>query len=179
MKTASMCAALIATSVLAIASIARADVSDVSPTGFQLQVIVHVTAPPDKIYAAITQPSKWWNSQHTFSGSAANMTLDARAGGCFCETLPNGGSVEHLTVVGAIPGQLLRMRGALGPFQGSGIQGSMTWALAPAEGQTTLTVTYDLGGHMKGGFGDWPKKADAMVTEQVTRLKKFVETGTP
>src|SRR5262249_46273108 len=110
---------------------------------------------------------------------AANMTLDAKAGGCFCEMLPNGGSVQHLEVVSAMPGKQLRMRGALGPFQGSGVDGAMTWALAASAGQTDLTVTYDLGGHMKGGFVDWPQKADAMVSEQVARLKKLVETGAP
>jgi len=161
------------------AAAARADVSDVSPFGFQLRIAVHVAATPDRVYAAIIQPSKWWDSGHTFSGNAANMSLDAKAGGCFCEALPDGGSVEHLSVVTAIPGKLLRMRGALGPFQGSGVEGSMTWSLEAAGGETELTVTYDLGGHMKGGFGDWPQKANAMVTEQVTRLKKLVETGAP
>ena len=160
-------------------AMAKADVADVSPTGFQLHIAVHIAAPPDKVYAALIQPAKWWSSDHTFSGSAANLTLDAKAGGCFCEALPNGGSVEHLTVATAMPGKTLRLRGALGPFQGSGIEGAMTWSLEAAGGQTDLTVTYDLGGHMKGGFGDWPQKADAMVTGQVTRLKKFIETGAP
>jgi uncharacterized protein YndB with AHSA1/START domain len=170
-------AALIAVLLTSVA--AKADVADVSPTGFQLRIAVHVAAPPDKVYAAIVQPAKWWNSDHTFSGSAANLTLDAKAGGCFCEALPNGGSVEHLTVAAVMPGKMLRMRGALGPFQGSGIEGAMTWSLEATGGQTDLTVTYDLGGHMKGGFGDWPQKANAMVSEQVARLKKFVETGAP
>ena len=141
--------------------------------------MTHIAAAPDKVYAALIQPSKWWNSDHTYSGSAANLTLEAKAGGCFCETLPSGGSVEHLSVATVIPGQQLRMRGALGPFQGHGMEGAMTWSLAAVGGQTDLTVTYDLGGHMTGGFGDWPKKADAMVTEQVMRLKKFIETGLP
>ena len=158
---------------------ALADVVDVSPTGFQLSITVHLAAPSDRVYAALIQPAKWWNAQHTFSGSAANLTLDAKAGGCFCETLPNGGSVKHQEVVFAAPGQVLRMRGALGPFQASGVEGALTWSLAAMGGETNLTVTNDMGGHMKGGFGDWPAKADAMISEQVSRLKKFVETGAP
>ena len=158
---------------------ANADVVEVSTTGFQLRTEVHVAATPDKVYAALVQPAKWWNSEHTFSGSAANLSLEPKAGGCFCETLANCGSVMHLIVAAAMPGKQLRLRGALGPFQGSGMDGAMTWSLAAAGAQSDLVVTYDLGGHMKGGFADWPQKADAMVTNQVSRLKAFVETGTP
>jgi uncharacterized protein YndB with AHSA1/START domain len=164
---------------IAAGQVASADVVDVSPTGFQLSVAVHIAAPPDRVYAALIQPSKWWNSDHTFSGSAANLTLEAKAGGCFCEKLASGGSVSHLTVVSAMPGKQLRLRGALGPFQGSGVDGALTWSLAAAGAETDLTVTNDMGGHMKGGFGDWPAKADAMISDQVARLKKFVETGAP
>jgi hypothetical protein len=32
---------------------------------------------------------------------------------------------------------------------------------------------------MKGGFGKWPTLADLMLAEQMTRLKKFIETGSP
>ncbi|MBI1211173.1 MAG: ATPase [Alphaproteobacteria bacterium] len=158
---------------------AHADVTDVSPTGFQLQVKAHIAAAADKVYATIVEPAKWWNPGHTWSKNAANLSIDAKAGGCFCEALPGGGSVEHLSVATAMPGKLLRMRGALGPFQGSGLAGSMSWEMTGAGQETDLVVTYDLGGHMVGGFGEWPQKADAMVSEQVARLKKFIETGSP
>jgi hypothetical protein len=59
------------------------------------------------------------------------------------------------------------------------MDGAMTWVLSDAKGETDLVVTYDLGGHIKGGFADLPQAANGMVTEQVTRLKKFVETGAP
>ena len=67
-----------------------------------------------------------------FSKSAANLTLDAKAGGCWCETLPDGGSVEHLVVVFADPGKTLVMRGALGPLQGLGVEGALSIVLKPA-----------------------------------------------
>lgn len=158
---------------------AYADITDSSPSGFQLRVAVHIAATPDKVYAALIAPAKWWSPAHTYSKSAANLSIDAKAGGCFCEKLPEGGSVEHLTVASVFPGKLLRLRGALGPFQGHGVDGAMTWELNAANGETDLVVTYDLGGHIKGGFGDWPAAANGMVTEQVGRLKKFVESGTP
>jgi uncharacterized protein YndB with AHSA1/START domain len=162
-----------------VSGLAFADVTDVSQTGFQLQIKTHIVAPPGKVFATIIEPAKWWSSSHTYSQSAANLSIDAKAGGCFCEKLPGGGSVQHLMVAAVIPGQLLRMRGALGPFQQFGMEGAMSWQLTATGQETDLTVTYDLGGHLAGGFGDWPQKANGMVSEQVARLKKFIETGSP
>jgi hypothetical protein len=36
-------------------------------------------------FAEAIHPERWWNDAHTWSGSAANLSLDARAGGCWCE----------------------------------------------------------------------------------------------
>lgn len=158
---------------------AFADVSDVDAGGFTIREAVHVNAGADKIYAVLIAPQNWWSSKHTFSGSAANMSLDARAGGCWCETLPNGGSVLHLTVVNAVPGKLLRMKGALGPFQSMAVDGVMTWSLAPAGAGTDVTLAYAVAGYTKGGFTNISQGADAVLGEQAARLKLYVETGSP
>jgi hypothetical protein len=71
----------------------------------------------------IVQPATWWDSRHTWSGSAANLSLAAASGGCFCERLPNGGSVLHMSTVNAVPNQKLVLFGALGPLQTSGAAG--------------------------------------------------------
>jgi uncharacterized protein YndB with AHSA1/START domain len=165
--------------VAAQAIAARATVVDVAPNGFTLSETAHIAAMPDKVYAALIAPSHWWSAEHTFSHDAANLSLDARAGGCWCETLPNGGSVQHLIVVLASPGKMLRLRGALGPFQGLGVDGAMTWTLAAAKDGTDLTLTYALGGYNKGGFDAWSKGADGVLAEQVVRLKRYIETGSP
>jgi uncharacterized protein YndB with AHSA1/START domain len=157
---------------------ARAEVVETSASGFALSRTVHIAAPADRVYAALIQPSKWWNSQHTYSGSATNLTLDARAGGCFCETW-SGGSVQHLVVVDAEPGKILRMRGALGPFQGQGVSGVLTFTLKASAGGTDLTLDNITGGYRKGGFGKWPSLADAMLADQMILLKRYLETGSP
>ena len=160
-----------------IASPAPAGVIDASSNGFTIQILQHIDAPPAKVYAALISPAKWWSSDHTFSGSAANLHLDARAGGCWCETLAGGGSVSHLTVVYVDPGKALRLRGALGPFQAFGVDGAMTWALKPGHGGTDLSLTYALGGYSKEGFDKLSKGADGVLTEQVSRLKRLAEEG--
>ncbi len=156
-----------------------AAVVDQVQNGFAIQQKLHIAAPTDKVYAALLAPGKWWSSDHTFSHSAANLALDARAGGCFCETLPGGGSVQHATVAIAMPGALLRLRGPLGPFQGQGVDSALTFTLKAAGDGTDLTLDNVVGGYMKGGFGNWPTAADGMLAATIARLKTFVETGSP
>src|SRR3546814_10432451 len=72
------------------------------------------------IYRLLSQPGRWWNGAHSYSGSAANLRLEPVAGGCFCEALPGEegrvGSVEHARVIHAAPDRQLRLSGALGPL---------------------------------------------------------------
>jgi hypothetical protein len=152
-----------------------AEVLSSGQNGFDIHESVHVAATPQKAYAALLQPARWWSSNHTFSGNAANLTLEARAGGCWCETLPDGGSVEHMHVVYVAPNNSLRLRGALGPFQGLGVEGAMTWSLKGSANTTEISVTYILGGYSKDGFEGAAKGVDQVLGEQLQLLKKFIE----
>jgi uncharacterized protein YndB with AHSA1/START domain len=156
-----------------------AEVASVAGNGFEIRDIAHTAAPPDKVYALLLQPARWWNSDHTFSGSAANLKLDARAGGCWCETLPGGGSVEHLRVVYVSPGKTLRLRGALGPFQGLAVEGVMTWSVKSAADGTDISFTYAVGGYAKDGFDEVSKVTDRVLGEQMERLKKLADEAAP
>ena len=158
---------------------ARAAVIDLAANGFSVVEKTHISASPDKIYAALVTPARWWSSKHTFSQDAANLTLDPVAGGCWCEKLANGGTVQHLVVVQAVPAKALVMRGALGPLQGLGVEGAMTISLKPATDGTDLSLTYNIGGYLKDGFASWAAPVDGVLGEQVTRLKAFIETGSP
>lgn len=154
---------------------AAAEVVSVGPNGFEVRETAHVAAASGKAYAALLRPARWWNSDHTYSRSAANLTLDARAGGCWCETLPEGGSVEHLLVVYVAPGKVLRMRGALGPLQGMGVDGAMTWSAKASAGGTDVTLSYVVGGYAKDGFDALSKGVDQVLAEQLERLKKIID----
>ncbi len=157
----------------------HAAVSDVAANGFSVIEKVHISASPDKVYDAFVSPAQWWSSAHTFSHSAANLTLDTKAGGCWCEALPNGGSVLHMSVVFAAPGKALVMRGALGPLQGLGVEGAMTISLKPAADGTELSLTYNVGGYLKDGLQSWAGPVDNVLGEQMGRLKSLIETGSP
>ena len=166
-----------AVSILAaiIGERANAEVVGVAGNGFEIRETAHTAASSDKVYAALLLPAHWWSSDHTFSGSAANLVLDAHAGGCWCETLPGGGSVEHLRVVFVSPGKTLRLRGALGPFQGLAVDGVMTWSVKSVAEGTDVTFAYSIGGYAKDGFDELSKMTDHVLGEQMERFKKSVD----
>lgn len=157
-----------------------AEVADLGANGFTIKIVTSIHAAPADVYKKlIHNVGDWWNSQHTFSGDAHNLSIEERAMGCFCEKLPNGGAVRHMEVLYFQPGQVLRMSGAIGPFQGMGAAGALTFTLKPEAGGTNLEVTYALVGYQSQGMSSWAAPADGMLTEQVTRLKNYVETGNP
>jgi uncharacterized protein YndB with AHSA1/START domain len=171
----------LAVALLLVALPACATLVEVTPNGFAVRHEVTLAAPPDAAWRTLLDVARWWNPDHTFSGSAANLSIDARPGGCFCEKLADGGGVEHLRVVYLAPGRQLRMAGALGPLQGSGLAGSMTWQFAEAPGGARLVLTYSVGGYMQGGFEKIAPAVDRVLGEQVQRLKAAVDatTGDP
>jgi uncharacterized protein YndB with AHSA1/START domain len=165
--------------VLAVVGATRAEVKSVAPNGFEVASAATIAAPPDRVYSVLGEISRWWSSSHTFSHDAANLSIDLHAGGCFCERLKNGGSVQHLQVIYAAPGEGLRLRGALGPLQVEGVDGTLSWALKPAEGGTTIAQSYVVGGYIRDGMEQWAPKIDRVLDEQLQRLKSFVEGGSP
>ncbi len=166
--------------VLLFASAAFAEIVDITPTGFVVKHSTTIGATPEQVYEALTRHvGDWWSPDHTYSHDAHNLSIDARPGGCFCEKLPGGGGVEHMTVVFLSPGHILRMTGATGPLQEWGLAGSMTWTLAPSNGSTKLEFSYSVGGYKQGGFEKIAPTIDAVFGEQLNRLKAFVETGKP
>jgi len=159
-----------------LAGAAGAEVTDRSAAGFEVTEKATIAAPAAKVYAALLTPGAWWSSQHSWSGSAKNLSIDLAAG-CFCEKLPNG-HVRHMTVVLADGKTTLRLFGGLGPLQFTGASGHLAFVLKPAGEATELTLTYDVGGYAKGGLAEqWAAPVDGVLGEQVGRLRKYLENG--
>jgi hypothetical protein len=55
----------------------------------------------------------------------------------------------------------------------------MTWKLTGGPNSTRLELSYSVGGFIMGGFEKIAPAVEAMLREQVDRLKLFVETGKP
>lgn len=158
-------------------NIGIAEVVDSSENGFVVKNDALIAAPPAKVYAALLHIGSWWDPEHTYSGDSHNMSIVAKPGGCFCERLPSGGGIQHMTVVYLAPAKILRMSGALGPLQPLGVAGSLDWKLTPTESGTKLDLTYTVGGYRKGGLRELAAPVDSVLRGQLMRLKSFVETG--
>lgn len=155
----------------------QAEVKSVNDIGFEVAKTVTVRGDPARAYAALGQPGLWWSSEHTYSGDAKNMTMLLRPGGCFCEALPKDkGAIEHGRVVFTQPGKTLRLSAALGPLGEEGVSGVLTFALKPAEGGTQVTMNYVVGGYVRGGPKRWAPAVDAVLGEQLDRLKAYLDS---
>lgn len=171
--------ACIVASSLVLAGPAAADVLDAAAGGFTVQTVVEIAAPPEIVYAKLSQEvGSWWDSAHTYSGDAARLSIDPRPGGCFCERL-DGGGVQHMEVVYAQPATRLRLQGGLGPLQGEAVTGRLTFELEEKGEGTRLTLVYKVVGYVPTGLEAWAAPVDGVLAEAVARLKRFVESGSP
>lgn len=175
LRTLSGVVAAAAAAVLLLAPGAGAEVVDAGATAFTVRTTVTIARNTAAVYDAFTQHiGEWWDASHTYSGVASNLSLAARAGGCFCEQLETGG-VEHMAVVYAERGKMLRLRGGLGPLQALTVTGVWTLTLQEQNGKTMLESTYAVGGYTKDGLTALAPLVDRVMTEQLTRFQRFAE----
>ena len=166
--------------LIAASPSAVAEISSTSSDGFVLSYSRRIDASAAKVFAALASIDRWWNSAHTYSGDAANMSIEAHAGGCFCERWTDG-SVEHGRVIMVMRDRLLRVQAALGPLQGRALSGILTFQLKPdeqaAERATLLTMTYVVNGASASGLDKSAPAVNDVLGEQFARLARYIETG--
>lgn len=159
-----------ALAAIAIPAAAAANVVQQDERGFRIIHIVETDAAPDAVWRTLVEPSTYWNGSHSFSGDAANLSLDLAPGGCFCENAEKL-SVEHARVIYSEPGVRLRMRGSLGPLQQDAVTGILTFVLREREtGGTTISLEYSVSGNFRGALASLAAAVDGVITEQGNRL---------
>jgi uncharacterized protein YndB with AHSA1/START domain len=162
--------------LIATAAAAYAEVKSAASDGFLVSYTKRLDAPPANVYAALATIERWWDGDHTYSGSAANLSLQPQAGGCFCERWGDG-SVEHGRVIMALRDQTLRLQAALGPLQGRAVTGVLTFQLKPDEKGTQLTMTYLVSGTSASALDKSAPAVDGVLGTQFSRLTRLIETG--
>lgn len=174
---------LIAAAILAATmfstGIATADVGISSPGGFTTKTAVTVDTTAARAWAVLVDPARWWDKQHTYSNDAANLSLEPRANGCFCERLPNKGGVAHGVVVHVDPQHLLRLRAQLGPLEDLAVTGVLSFTLAEAADHrsTTITLEYNVGGFAPDGVASLAKPVDQVLSAQLQRLHDAIQAA--
>lgn len=155
---------------------ALAEVTDSAHNGFSIRYSIDIDADRASVYgAAVDEVGSWWNGDHTMSGDASNLYIEARPLGCFCERLGSGAGLTHLTVTFVNPGVLLRFSGGLGPLGLMGVAGNMTWEFEENATGTNVTLRYAVGGYLDGGLDSLAAAVDGVLVEQMQRLRAHVE----
>lgn len=156
---------------------AHAEVTTVDEYGFSSTHRAGTSASPEQVYTTLLEIAGWWDPAHSWGGDAAQLYLDTRPGGCFCETLPDGGWVEHLRIIYLAPQRQIHFSGALGPLQTMGVNGVMVWKISATEAGSTLEWRYTVHGHIEGGFAGIAPAVDGVVGEQLARLLARIQSG--
>jgi hypothetical protein len=160
-----------AIATLAACSPPYADVVAKAPDGMTIRIVAEAPIDRDAAWARLVDVESWWDGSHSYSGDAKSLSLDARAGGCWCE-IWSGGEVEHGRVVMVMPKQTLRVDGAFGPMQELGVSAAMTFTLADGStpGKTKLMLDYKAAGSSLSGLDLLAPIVDQVLAEQVKRF---------
>jgi uncharacterized protein YndB with AHSA1/START domain len=153
----------------AAAGPAAAEIVSQSADAFSLSYERRIPASHEAVLDALVLPGAWWSDAHTYSGDAANITIDLRPGGCWCEALPGGG-VKHAEAVLVWPERrMVRFDAPFGPLQGMGADAvlTMTWADAEDGADRLLKWTFVANGP---GVGAMAGPVEGVMAEQFGRL---------
>lgn len=174
----SMCTTIGLALLLACSATAHAAVKDSTAGGFTIENVEVVPVDADTAWTALVQGvDRWWPKDHSWWGKASKLSIDARAGGCFCE-IAGAQQALHMTVTFVDPGKTLRMVGGLGPLQGMGVNGALEFRLAPADGGgTRITLYYRAGGYSPDDLGKFAPVVDRVQAQQLRGLAEHLRQG--
>lgn len=159
---------------------AQADVVASAPGHYELAHSATSELSPDEMWARLLDVPAWWQDAHTYSGSAANLSLDARAGGLWREDW-EGGSVAHGTVLlvqpptADAPGTL-RVDAPFGPLQERDVRVVWTITVAPHADGSEVTFRELASGPERSGLDTLAPAVDFVKGEA---LKSLVDKGVP
>jgi len=155
---------------------AAAQVIERSADHFVLRYEIDLESPPEDMWVSLEEIGQWWDSAHTYSGDASNMTLVLVPGGCFCEKLADGAEFEHGRVIAADPETGVLLDAPLGPLKGKATmaQWSIGWTGAPQGGGWRLVMTFVVRGPGLGALADG---VDSVMRTQYGRFTHFLHYG--
>ena len=156
---------------------AHAEVKDSTRAGFTVENSSLMAAAPTRVWHAMTADiDQWWPKDHSWWGKAAKLSIDARAGGCFCE-IAGAQQAQHLQVVFVDPQKTLRMTGGLGPMQGMGLHGVAEWTLQAEGPSTRVTWRYRAGGYSPDDLGALAPVVDKVQAQQLDGLARWLQAA--
>lgn len=164
---------LLIASLALLAAPASAEVIGAAPNGFHIRHVVEVKAEQQAAFADFALVHDWWDKNHTYSGDARNLRMSLLPGGCFCETLPNGGGIEHMRIAYFDRGKRIVLTGSLGPLLYEATSAVMDVKFEPAAGGTRVMMDYKAAGFAAGGADKLARPVDAVLGQQFARYAAY------
>lgn len=171
-----ICLAVLATAfALTPAASVQAAVKDATAAGFTLENTQVVPVDAATAWKALVEDvDRWWPKDHSWWGAESTLSIQPRAGGCFCE-IAGARQAQHMLVTFVDPGATLRMIGGLGPLQGMGLHGALEFRLAPVDGGgTRITLYYRAGGYSPDDLGQFAAVVDRVQGVQLAGLADYL-----
>lgn len=161
--------------VVLVSSAAPAAAEVVSRTAdsFTLRYAAGAEIAPEDIPGALEDLPKWWDSAHTYSGSAANLSLDLTPGGCWCEKLADGTDFDHGRTVSAEADRFV-FSAPFGPLRGKTTKAELTVAWPRDSMGLAATWTMVVEGP---GIGAMADGVDAVMGAGYQRWMAYLERG--
>ena len=113
-----------------------------------------------------------YDPAHSYTGSAANLSLDLAPGGCWCEAMPDGTQFDHGRTVSIVLGEI-RFHAPFGPLRDMATRADLIVTYPLVGGVVTPTWTFivegpgvgalaePVDGVIGGGFARWIAHMDA------------------
>ncbi|WP_300379856.1 hypothetical protein [Henriciella sp.] len=153
----------------ATAAPAGAEIVAASPEHYELHHEATSSLTPEELWERLIHPEDWWAPAHTYSGDAANLSLDLQAGGLWREDW-DGGSVSHGSVLMVREGEQLRLDAPFGPLQGMAVKVSWTITIEPDGEGARATFKEVANGSVSSALGQIAPAVDSVKSEAMQRL---------
>ncbi|MEM6775926.1 MAG: SRPBCC domain-containing protein [Pseudomonadota bacterium] len=148
---------------------AHAEVVSASDSHFTLRHDGHTSRSVEDTWQRLIRPSSWWDPRHSYSGDAANISLELEVGGLWREDW-DGGSVAHGTVLFIDEEKTLRLEAPFGPLQGMGAYVVWTITLEAAEEGTNVVFEESAIGPAGANYQAMAEAVDGVKTEAMRNL---------
>lgn len=153
---------------------AYCEVISASKSGFIVENTITTSATKEATWRAlVNNVNDWWPKDHTWWGETSTLSIDPTAGGCFCE-FNNDKSAEHLRVTFVDPNKSMRLTGGLGPLQGLGMYGALSFTLTQEQGVTSVAMRYHVQAYYEDDLPGLARIVDQVQALQLNGLKSFL-----
>ena len=148
---------------------AGAEIVSASDTHFVLRHEATSPLAVEDLWDRLIDPASWWHPDHTYSGDAANLTLEPEVGGLWREDWDSG-SVSHGKVLYIETAKSLRMEAPFGPLQGLGAY--TIWTITLTESVDGTVVVFDevSTGPPTADMSETARAVDFVKSEAIGRL---------